>query len=457
MAARRRSGLTWAWAIVALTLIVRIVIVPLTIKQIRSMQRLQVHAPELKAIQQKYKHDKPKMNEEVMKFYKENKVNPLASCLPLVLQIPIFFALFFVLRDFDDEVFPKYPDSDLGWLHVVPNITENVNTHWSGWLLLVIYVGSQLASTFFMSTTMDQRQRYIFLALPFVVIPFVLNFPIGLMLYWSTTNLWTVGQGLITRRLVPKPQPPPKRSSRTPPKERAPADGRSARRNGLGHDACEAGRKRSAAGQAQEEEGLEGEAVSAPENQAPDDGVVESEGETVGEAKWTALRELERRFPGLDKAQVRFTVVSEGERGLLGVGQVPARVLARVEEAPRPASAGERGAGLARGEAPRGARAGLLVARRALQDRHRRGRRAHLRDADRARARSGHREARAHDRRDPVPGERDPLARFGGRAQRGDRRRSRVPRAAAELPGGHGRPGSIRCVAGRARGVASSR
>jgi YidC/Oxa1 family membrane protein insertase len=217
-------GLPWAWAIVVLTLIVRVVILPLTLKQMRSMQRLQVHAPELKALQQKYKHDKQKMNEEVMKFYRENKVNPLASCFPLLLQIPIFFALFFVLRDFEEEVFPNYPESDLGWLNLVPNITENVNTHWSGWLLLVVYVGSQLASTFFMSTTMDPRQRYIFLALPFVVIPFVINFPIGLMLYWSTTNLWTVGQGLALRRLVPRPQPPPKRSSRTAPKERAPAE-----------------------------------------------------------------------------------------------------------------------------------------------------------------------------------------------------------------------------------------
>jgi spoIIIJ-associated protein len=78
--------------------------------------------------------------------------------------------------------------------------------------------------------------------------------------------------------------------------------------------------------------------VTEPGRHPPDDGVVESEGETVGEAKWTALRELERRFPGLDKARVRFTVLSEGERGLLGVGQVPARVLAKVEEAPRPAS-----------------------------------------------------------------------------------------------------------------------
>jgi len=213
-------GVPWAWAIIILTLIVRIVILPLTIKQIRSMQRLQIHAPELKAIQQKYKHDKPKMNEEVMKFYRENNVNPLASCLPLVLQIPVFFALFFVLRDFDEEVFPNYPNSDLGWLGLVPTITENVNSHWSGWLLLVIYVASQVASTYFMSTTMDPRQRYIFLALPFVFIFFVINFPIGLMLYWSTTNLWTVGQGLVTRGLRPKKEPPPKRTSRTPPKER---------------------------------------------------------------------------------------------------------------------------------------------------------------------------------------------------------------------------------------------
>ena len=78
--------------------------------------------------------------------------------------------------------------------------------------------------------------------------------------------------------------------------------------------------------------------MSEPGSEVPDDGVAEGEGETVGEAKWTALRELERRFPGLDKASVRFTVVSEGERGLLGVGQVPARVLARVDEAPRPSA-----------------------------------------------------------------------------------------------------------------------
>jgi YidC/Oxa1 family membrane protein insertase len=212
-------GLPWAWAIIVLTLIVRILLVPLTVKQIRSMQHLQQHAPELKAIQQKYKGDRQRMNEEVMKFYRENQINPAASCLPVLLQIPIFISLYYVLRDFERDVFPKYPGSDLGWLHVVPNITENITAHWSGWLLVTIYVASQLASIVF-TPMPDPRQKWIMMALPFVFILFIVNatFPVGLLLYWVTTNLWTVGQGIVTRRLFPRPEPPPKRSSRTPPK-----------------------------------------------------------------------------------------------------------------------------------------------------------------------------------------------------------------------------------------------
>jgi YidC/Oxa1 family membrane protein insertase len=194
--------------------------VPLTIKQIRSMQKLQQVAPELKALQQKYKHDKQRQQQEIMNFYKENKVNPAASCLPIVLQIPIFIALFFVLRDFESEVWrPKYPGTDLGFLEIVPSITADINSHWSGYLLLVLYVGSQVLSTQLMAATMDRTQRIIFMALPFAFIPFILTFPTGLLLYWVTTNLWTIGQGAVTRRLMPKPEPPPKRTSRTPPRE----------------------------------------------------------------------------------------------------------------------------------------------------------------------------------------------------------------------------------------------
>ena len=220
-------GLPWAWAIIVLTLLVRLVILPLTIKQIRSMQHLQQHAPELKALQQKYKGDRTRMNEEVMKFYRENNINPAASCLPLVVQFPVFIALYYVLRGFEKTVAQKYPGSDLGWLHVVPSITANITSHWSGWLLVAIYVVSQLASIISMPTT-DPKQRWIMLALPFVFLLFIVNatFPVGLLLYWVTTNLWTVGQGLVTRRMFPKAPPPPqKRSSRTPPRAAPSTDG----------------------------------------------------------------------------------------------------------------------------------------------------------------------------------------------------------------------------------------
>jgi YidC/Oxa1 family membrane protein insertase len=216
-------GLTWAWAIVAITIFIRIAILPLTLTQIRSMMRLQQFAPELKALQQKYKHDRQKLNEEVMKFYREHKVNPAAACLPILPQIPIFISLFYVLRDFDEEVFPDFPGSDLSFLNgLVPNITTDINDHWSGYLLLVIYVVSQLASTLLMATTADKKQKAIFIALPFLFIPFVLNFPTGLMIYWVTTNVWTAGQGLITRRLIPRTPPVevPKKTSRTPPRDR---------------------------------------------------------------------------------------------------------------------------------------------------------------------------------------------------------------------------------------------
>jgi len=211
-------GFTWAWSIVALTVIVRILLVPVAIKQIHSMQGLQIHAPEMKAIQQRYKSDRQKQSEELMKFYKENKINPYASCLPIVFQIPIFISLFFVLKDFEKEIFPHYKGSSLDWLGLV-NITEPVKDGW-GPVLIAVYVASQLLSTYLMSTAMQSKaQRYMVMILPVAFLPFILRFPSGLMIYWLTTNLWTTGQGVITRRQMPRPVVPPKRSSRTPPKE----------------------------------------------------------------------------------------------------------------------------------------------------------------------------------------------------------------------------------------------
>jgi YidC/Oxa1 family membrane protein insertase len=212
-------GLPWAWSIVALTVIVRMLLVPLTVRQIHSMQNLQRHAPQMKEIQRKYKGDRQKMNEELMKFYKENRINPAASCLPLLAQFPVFISLYFVLKNFEKTVLQQYPGSDLSWLGFVPNITAKASSHWSGFVLLAIYAASQTASTLFMSTTMDKTQRYLLLSLPIVFLFVVVNFPVGLVLYWMTTNLWTVGQGIVTRRLVPKTPAPQRRSSRTPARE----------------------------------------------------------------------------------------------------------------------------------------------------------------------------------------------------------------------------------------------
>jgi YidC/Oxa1 family membrane protein insertase len=212
-------GLSWAWSIVALVVIVRMLLVPLTVRQIHSMQNLQAHAPEMKKIQQQYKHDRARMNQEMMAFYKENQINPAASCLPMLAQFPVFIGLFFVLRDFEKEILPKFPDADLDWLNLI-TITQDTKQGW-GPLLIVLYAISQLTSSYLMSQNMQPAQRAMLLILPIAFIPFVLNFPSGLMLYWLTTNLWTTGQGLITRKLTPKPQPPPKKSSRTPPKSGA--------------------------------------------------------------------------------------------------------------------------------------------------------------------------------------------------------------------------------------------
>ena len=165
-----------------------------------------------------------------MKFYKENKVKPLAPVLPLFLQIPIFISLYFVLRDFRTEIFPAYEAlgetvADLGWLGIVPNIDARITSHWSGWLLLAIASISTFGSIYFTPMAGSPTQRRVMLVLMPVSLPFFVlfvapagGFPIGLMLYWATTNLWTVGQGLTQRRLLPRPAPVPKRTSRTAPK-----------------------------------------------------------------------------------------------------------------------------------------------------------------------------------------------------------------------------------------------
>jgi len=207
-------GFGWGFSIIALTIVVRAALIPLTWKQIKSMQAMQRVAPHIKELQAKYKDDKQRLQQETMKFYQENKINPFASCLPLVLQMPVFISLFYMLRkDLRHDICPDINpptvsnpkpcgSTEASQFLFIPDITDKA-TGAVLVTLVVMYVGSQLLSSVFMTTTTDRNQRLLMMALPFVFVAFVINFPAGLLVYWITTNLWTVGQGLVVRRLAP--------------------------------------------------------------------------------------------------------------------------------------------------------------------------------------------------------------------------------------------------------------
>jgi YidC/Oxa1 family membrane protein insertase len=215
-------GFGWGLSIIVMTLVVRACLLPLTLKQFHGMQRLAKVQPEIKRLQEKYKHDRERLNQEMMRFYRENKVNPFASCLPLIAQLPVFFSLFYMLRkdlrfDICPEVQtaagapPKPPvicgtGGDAGFLFI-PDLTDKA-TGWVLAVLIVLYVGSQLFSTLLMSTTTDRNQKMIMLALPFVFVIFVIQFPAGLLLYWITTNCWTIVQQAIVRKRLGPLRPP---------------------------------------------------------------------------------------------------------------------------------------------------------------------------------------------------------------------------------------------------------
>jgi len=155
----------------------------------------------------------------MMKFYQENKVNPFGACLPLVFQLPVFISLFYMLRkdlryDICPEInapngtelhgsgFPKACGTDAAHFLGIHDIT-NKATGTVLIVLIVLYVGSQLISTLIMSQpTMDRNQRYLMMALPVVFVPFVINFPAGLLVYWITTNLWTLAQQFTIRETL---------------------------------------------------------------------------------------------------------------------------------------------------------------------------------------------------------------------------------------------------------------
>jgi YidC/Oxa1 family membrane protein insertase len=230
-------GAGWGFSIILLTITVRLVLLPLTLKQVTSMQRLQVLAPELRAIQAKYRDDKQRQQQEMMKFYRENRVNPLASCLPLAFQLPFFIALYYMLRkdlkldmctgiarfaasqraQVANVTCSQFADSHYAAVHgihvadpsflFIPDLTARATGAVLA-VLIVLYIVSQVGSGLLSSASMDRNQRMIMLGLPLVFVTFIIRFPAGLMVYWITTNCWTIVQQLIVRKTVGVPRRP---------------------------------------------------------------------------------------------------------------------------------------------------------------------------------------------------------------------------------------------------------
>ncbi|MGH2959998.1 MAG: YidC/Oxa1 family membrane protein insertase [Solirubrobacterales bacterium] len=189
-------GIPWGWGIILLTVIVRLLLLPLTYKQVTSMLHMQQYQPQIKELNEKYKDDPQRKQQELMKFFKTHGINPLASCFPLLLQMPFFIAMFYALRETSLQVDMNATDPSFFF---ITNLTKNP-TGAELVILLVLYVGSQLGSTLVsLSTATDQMQRRLMLALPFIFVPFVINFPAGLILYWITTNFWTLGQSFVVK------------------------------------------------------------------------------------------------------------------------------------------------------------------------------------------------------------------------------------------------------------------
>jgi YidC/Oxa1 family membrane protein insertase len=193
---------SWGVCIILLTFTVRLVILPLTIKQLRSMAAMQTIQPKVKQLQNKYKgktarEDKQQMQKELMELYKEHGVNPFASCLPLVAQLPVFIGLYQVLRN---QIEPTPDVSFLGIddifqkLSTIGGITEYV--------ILGLYVTTMLGSTLLFSFVTDRQQKYMFAAMPIFFIPFVIGVPAGVMIYWITTNIWTICQQGVVKRTM---------------------------------------------------------------------------------------------------------------------------------------------------------------------------------------------------------------------------------------------------------------
>jgi YidC/Oxa1 family membrane protein insertase len=171
------------------------------------MQALQRLQPEMKKIQARYKDDKQRQQQAMMEFYKEHQVNPLGSCLPLILQFPFFIGLYQTLRSSGFRT--QVHEQGGGQFLFIPDITKPLTGHTTELVvMIVVYVATQLCSSYVSAINVqDKNQKRLLFIFPFVFVPVVINFEAGLLVYWITTNVWTIGQQLFVRRFLPPPEP----------------------------------------------------------------------------------------------------------------------------------------------------------------------------------------------------------------------------------------------------------
>jgi YidC/Oxa1 family membrane protein insertase len=210
----------YGFAIILLTVAMRIVLLPLTIKQTKSQFELQRIQPKIKQLQAKYKNDKEKLQEETLKFYQENKVNPLGGCLPLILQMPIFFALFRVLGTTSKKIAGKstvVPGLLLAakrfWI-ILPDITKTpANMYAAGGILavlpyaiLVIMFALSVYIPQAMQPNIEKSQKQMALYMSVMMLWFGWISPAGVLIYWVTSSLLQVGQQWVMQKMFTHPE-----------------------------------------------------------------------------------------------------------------------------------------------------------------------------------------------------------------------------------------------------------
>lgn len=182
-------GAPWWLSIVILTVIVRTLLFPLTVRQVKSMRAMQDLRPEMEKIRAKYKDNKQKQQEEIMKLYQESGVNPFGSCLPLLVQLPIFITMFYVIKDFG-YAHPDFTSGGILWF-------QDLSVQDPYYVLPILSAVTMLAASEITSKHIDPQQRWLMRILPVVFTVFLLTFPAGLFMYWITSNLVTLAQNYV--------------------------------------------------------------------------------------------------------------------------------------------------------------------------------------------------------------------------------------------------------------------